>query len=72
MLRAACSLEDTSTDFIISHHGTNDLNGNSTSDEIPDKILNLATLTKTSKNQVFVSGLVIRKDKLTKKDNEVN
>ena len=49
-----------------------DSNGNSTSEEIPDKILNLAALTKTSKNQVFFSGLVIRKDKLTKKDNEVN
>ena len=43
-----------------------DSNGNSTSKEIPDKILNLATLTKTSKNQVFLSGLIIRKDKLNK------
>ena len=65
-------LEDTSPDFIILHHGTNDLNGNSTSEEIADKILNLAASIKTSKNQVFVSGLVIRKDKLNKKSNEVN
>ena len=46
-------LEDASSDFIILHHGTNDLNGNSTSEEIADKILNLATSIKTSKNQVF-------------------
>ena len=65
-------LEDTFTDFIILHHGTNDLNGNSTSEEIEDKTLNLAASIKTSKNQVFVSGLVIRKDKLNKKGNEVN
>ena len=66
------SLEDTSPDFMIFHHCANDLNGNSTSEEIADKILNLAASIKTSKNQVFVSGLVIRKDKLNKKGNEVN
>ena len=33
-------LEDTSPDFIILHHGKNDLNGNSTCGEIADKILN--------------------------------
>ena len=35
------SLEDTTPGFIILHHGTNDLNGNSKSQEIVDKILNL-------------------------------
>ena len=65
-------LEDTSPDFIILHHDTNDLNGNSTSEENADKILNLAASIKTSKNQVFVSGLGIRKDRLNKKGNEVN
>ena len=67
-------LEDTSPVFIILYHGTNNLNGNfnSTSEKIADKILNLATSNKTSKNQVFLSGLVIRKDKLNKKGNEVN
>ena len=65
-------LEDKSPNFIILHHGANDLNGNSTSEEIADKILNLAGSIKTSKSQVFVSGLVIRKDKLNKKGNEVN
>ena len=48
-------LEDISPDFIILHHGTNDLNGNNTSEEIADKILNLAASIKTSKNKVFVS-----------------
>ena len=56
-------LEDTSPDFIILHHSTNDLNS---------KILNSAASIKTSKNQVFVSGLVIREDKLNKKGNELN
>ena len=56
-------LEDTFTDFIILHHGKNKLNSNSISEQIEDKILNLAASIKTSKNKVFVSGLVIRKDK---------
>ena len=34
--------------------------------------MNLAVSIKISKNQVFISGLVIRKDKLNKKGNEVN
>ena len=56
-------LKHTFPDFIILNDGTNDLNGNSASQGVADKILNLATLIKTSKNQVFVSSLVIRKDK---------
>ena len=64
--------EDTSPDFIILHYDTNDLNGNSTSEEIADKILNLPASVKSSKNQVFVFGLVIKKDKLNKKSNEIN
>ena len=35
-------------------------------------MLNLAASIKTSKDQVFVSSLVIRNDKLNKKGNEVN
>ena len=65
-------LEDTSPDFIILHHDTNDLNSNITSEVIADKILNLADSIKTSKTQVFGSALVIRKVKLNKKGNEVN
>ena len=57
---------------MILHYGRNDSNGNSTSEDIADKILNLAASIKTSKNQIFVSGLVIRKDILNKKGNEVN
>ena len=67
-----CCLEYTSPDFIILHHGTNDLNDNSTSEEIADKTLNLAASIKIRKNQVFVSSLVIRNDKLNKKGNEIN
>ena len=66
------SLEDTSPDFMIFNHCANDLNGNSTSEEIADKILNLPASVKSSKNQVFVFGLVIKKDKLNKKGNEIN
>ena len=65
-------LEDTSPNFIILHHGMNYLNGNSTSEEIADKILNLVASIKTSKNLIFVFGLAIRKDKLNRKGNEVN
>ena len=65
-------LDDTVPDFIILHHVRNDLNSNSTSEAIADKILNLAASIKIDKNQVFVSGLVIRKNKLNKKVNEVN
>ena len=65
-------LSNTSPDFIILHRGTNNLNGNSTSEEIAGKILNLAASIKTSKYQVFVSGLVIRKNRLNKKDNKIN
>ena len=57
---------------MILHHDTNDLNGNTTSEEIANKILNLPASIKTSKNQVFVFGLVIKKDKLNKKGNEIN
>ena len=56
-----------SLDFIVLDQGTNDLISNSTSEGIVDKILNLATSIKTSKNQIFVSGLAIRKDKSNKK-----
>ena len=42
-------LEDTSPNFIILLHDTNDLNGNSTSEEIPDKILNLLLQSKLVK-----------------------
>ena len=65
-------LDDTFPDFIILHHDRNDLNSNSTSEAIEDKILNLTASIKIGKNQVFVSGLVIRKNKLNKKVNEVN
>ena len=65
-------LEDTSPHFIILDHGMNDLNSNSISEEIADKILNLSASIKTNKNQVFASGLVIMKDKLNKKGNKVN
>ena len=34
--------------------------------------MNLAASIKTRKNQVFVSGLLIKKDKSNKKGNEVN
>ena len=33
-----CCLKDTFPDFVILHHGTNDLNDNSTSEEIADNL----------------------------------
>ena len=53
MLRAAYRIHPL---ILLLHYDTNGLNDSSTSEEIADKILNLATLIKTRKNQVFVSG----------------
>ena len=67
-------LEDTTPDFIILHYGANNLKGNSTSkasEGITNKILNLAASVKTSKNQIFVSGVAIKYDELNKKGNEI-
>ena len=63
---------DKSPDHIILHHDKNNLKIIDTPEKIADKILNLASLVKTNENQVFISGLVIRNDKLNKKGTEVN
>ena len=39
-------LEDTSPDFIILHHDTNDLNSNSTSEEIADKNIEFSSFSQ--------------------------
>ena len=65
-------LEDTSPDQIFSHHDTNVLRSNDTPGEIADKILSLAASIETNENHVFISGLVVRNDKLYKRGTEVN
>ena len=65
-------LEDTYLDNTILNHRTNDLKSNSTTEEITDKILNLAASVKTNENEVFISGLVVINNKLNKKGTEVN
>ena len=52
---------------IIVHIGTNDLSSNKNSDEIADEIVNFAKSIKTDENNIVISGIVLRKDRLNKK-----
>ena len=65
-------LEDTSSDHIILRYDTNDLKSNDTLEEIADETPNLAVSVKTNKNQVFISALAIRNNKLNKKGTQFN
>ena len=65
-------LEDTSPDYIILYHDTNDLKSNETPEEIADKILNVAASFKTNENHFFISSLVVKNEKLNKKCSVVN
>ena len=64
------------TDFrpndLIIHHGTNDLSNKSTPEEVASNIINLAKNLKSEVDNVYVSGLTIRNDKLEPKVKELN
>ena len=62
------SLGNTYPDYIILRHDTKD--PNDTSEEMAEEILNLVASVKT--NEVFISALIVRNDKLNKKDTDVN
>ena len=64
-------LEFTSHDHIILYYGIYDLRSNNIPQKSSNKILNLGTSRKTNENQVFISGLVVRNDKLNKQGTEV-
>ena len=58
--------------LIIVHCGTNDLRSDKNSKDIANQIHDLASDLKTSTNDVMISGLVSRSDKLNIKAHEVN
>ena len=57
---------------IIVHIGTNGLSSNKNSDEIADEIFNFAKSIKTDENNIVISSVVPRKDRLKSKAKEVN
>ena len=57
---------------IIVHIGTNDLSTNKNSDEIADEIVNFAKSIKTDENNIVISSIVPKKDRLNNKAKEVN
>ena len=59
-------------DLIIVHVGTNDLKSEQTSEEIAVNVLNLVKEIKTTTNEVMISSITTRKDKLNAKGKKVN
>ena len=57
---------------IIVHIGTNDLSSNKNSDEIAGEIVNFTKSIKTDENNIVISSIVPRKDRLNNKAKEVN
>ena len=64
--------KDHNNDLIIVHCGTNDLRGGKKPDEISTAIIDLARSLKTDSNDVMVSGILPRRDKLDHKGKQVN
>ena len=58
--------------LVIVHIGTNDLSSNKNSDEIADEIVNFAKSIKTDENNIVISSITPRKDRLNNKAKEVN
>ena len=61
-----------SPDLLILHCGTNNLKEEKSPEIIADSIIKLAVHMKNDDNEVMISGLTYRKDKLNDKVNEVN
>ena len=59
-------------DLVILHCGTNDLRSDKQPLVIAEEIMELASEMKLSNNEVMVSGIVQRRDKLNEKGKEVN
>ena len=57
---------------MVVHIGTNDLSSNKNSDEIADEIVNFTKSIKTAENNIVISSIVPRKDRLNNKAKEVN
>ena len=65
-------LEDNSPDPIILHVGTNNLKNNESVEEIANHIMDVAMSIRNEKNNVFVSGLTVRNDRLNERGKNVN
>ena len=59
-------------DLIIINAGTNDLKFEKTEKEIAVNVLNLAKKVKTTNNEVIISSMIFRNDKLNSKGQQVN
>ena len=59
-------------DLLILHCGTNNLHEETTPDKIAEEIIKSAVNMKTDKNEVMISSLTFRKDKLQHKVQQVN
>ena len=59
-------------DAIVLHVGTNDLQDSGSAAEIGNEIIELAKEIKSVKNDVIVSGIIVRNDSNNKKGDEVN
>ena len=66
------SSKDFNDDLIIVHCGTDDLRTEIQPLEIANQIMDLASEMKTNINEVMVSGIVQRRDKLNDKGKQVN
>ena len=60
------------SECIVLHCGTNDLRQNTSAVEIGQKILELAVFCKSNSNNILISGIVPRRDKLNAKAAQVN
>ena len=59
-------------DLIILHFGTNSLRGSKTAEDIAKEIVEIGIDMKTTNNEIMISGIVPRDDKLNYKGIEVN
>ena len=64
--------KDYDNDLVILHCGTNDLKDGKSAKDIANDIIELGSDMKTEKNDVIISGIVPRRDKLNDKGMEVN
>ena len=65
-------VQDFESERIILRCGTNDLNSDRTSSQIAREIIDLAISLKSDKNEISISLLTPRRDKLNNKASEVN
>ena len=66
------TMYDFNPNQIILHVGTNDLNLEKTSSQIPNSIIDLRNSLKTDNNDITISLIAVRANNLNNKANEVN